>query len=457
MKLKSLLYGTAAVLVSTGATNVALAADLPVAAEPIDYVRVCDAFGKGYYYIPGTDTCLRVNGRVRIRAFIRDNDDSDDDTDHYTTYARAYINMDARTQTDLGLLRSYFSFRHTFGDNGVSTSNYDQSYTVGGTRNVLDEAFISLSNDMGQLIVGKTSSFFDFFGGYTYTGNGGYDQTDDANLFAYTFNIGNGVSTTLSLEDPYASFRKNGRGGVTLGGALFPYTDPDGNSYSFGAIYGGQDIPDIVANLRVDQGWGSAQIMGALRRIETKEDVRIVTGTSTMTTMTVTPFLATITNTYVQATATTGFSDDDWGWAVGAGLEVNIPGAPVSLAVQGGYSEGAPSYVSQAPAELVDAILGPGGLELTEVWQVGAGVSIAASSTVKINIDGAYGDVDHAGTVYDYDYWGVAGVIEWKPVSGLAVGAEIQYTEVNPGINLADTEISDDDSWQLTINFQRDF
>ncbi|MDH3195713.1 MAG: porin, partial [Hyphomicrobiales bacterium] len=213
MKLKSLLYGTAAVLVSTGATNVALAADLPVAAEPIDYVRVCDAFGKGYYYIPGTDTCLRVNGRVRIRAFIRDNDDSDDDTDHYTTYARAYINMDARTQTDLGLLRSYFSFRHTFGDNGVSTSNYDQSYTVGGTRNVLDEAFISLSNDMGQLIVGKTSSFFDFFGGYTYTGNGGYDQTDDANLFAYTFNIGNGVSTTLSLEDPYASGRKNGPAG----------------------------------------------------------------------------------------------------------------------------------------------------------------------------------------------------------------------------------------------------
>ena len=29
-------------------------------AEPVDYVKICDAFGVGFYYIPGTDTCLNV-------------------------------------------------------------------------------------------------------------------------------------------------------------------------------------------------------------------------------------------------------------------------------------------------------------------------------------------------------------------------------------------------------------
>jgi hypothetical protein len=34
-------------------------------AQPVDFVRVCDAFGSGFFYIPGTDTCLRVGGFVR--------------------------------------------------------------------------------------------------------------------------------------------------------------------------------------------------------------------------------------------------------------------------------------------------------------------------------------------------------------------------------------------------------
>ena len=32
---------------------------------PVDYVRVCDAFGSGFFYIPGTDTCLKIGGYVR--------------------------------------------------------------------------------------------------------------------------------------------------------------------------------------------------------------------------------------------------------------------------------------------------------------------------------------------------------------------------------------------------------
>ena len=64
MKLKSLLFGSAAVIAAgTGAQ----AADLPTV-EPVEYVRICDAFGTGFYYIPGTDTCLKISGYVRVDA-----------------------------------------------------------------------------------------------------------------------------------------------------------------------------------------------------------------------------------------------------------------------------------------------------------------------------------------------------------------------------------------------------
>jgi hypothetical protein len=33
--------------------------------QPVEYVRVCSLYGAGFYYIPGTDTCLRLSGRPR--------------------------------------------------------------------------------------------------------------------------------------------------------------------------------------------------------------------------------------------------------------------------------------------------------------------------------------------------------------------------------------------------------
>ncbi|MCJ2015203.1 porin, partial [Methylobacterium sp. J-076] len=62
--LKSSLLGSAAALAAMGAAH---AADLPVKkAVPIEFVRVCSAYGAGFFYIPGTDTCLRLSGRARF-------------------------------------------------------------------------------------------------------------------------------------------------------------------------------------------------------------------------------------------------------------------------------------------------------------------------------------------------------------------------------------------------------
>src|SRR5690606_12691429 len=65
MKLKSLLLGSAAAFAASAAHS----ADALVIAEsePVEYVRVCDAYGAGFFYIPGTETCLRIGGEVRFQ------------------------------------------------------------------------------------------------------------------------------------------------------------------------------------------------------------------------------------------------------------------------------------------------------------------------------------------------------------------------------------------------------
>jgi hypothetical protein len=62
---KGLVLGSAAAV--TMAAGSAFAADLPSRkAAPVAYVKICDVYGRGFYYIPGTNTCLKVGGRVRV-------------------------------------------------------------------------------------------------------------------------------------------------------------------------------------------------------------------------------------------------------------------------------------------------------------------------------------------------------------------------------------------------------
>ena len=60
---KGILLGSAASLLSIAAAS---AADLPSRkSAPVEYVKVCSAYGAGFFFIPGTDTCLKFGGRVR--------------------------------------------------------------------------------------------------------------------------------------------------------------------------------------------------------------------------------------------------------------------------------------------------------------------------------------------------------------------------------------------------------
>src|SRR5476649_1867168 len=100
---KSLFLGTAAGLVAmTGAQ----AADLPVKAKPVQYVKICSLYGAGFYYIPGTDMCLKVGGWVREEIAWGGNASLTNGafagaqntraTNNFTIRSRGYITADAR-------------------------------------------------------------------------------------------------------------------------------------------------------------------------------------------------------------------------------------------------------------------------------------------------------------------------------------------------------------------------
>jgi hypothetical protein len=413
MKLKSLLFGSAAVLAAgTGAQ----AADLPTV-EPVEYVRICDAFGTGYYYIPGTDTCLKVGGYVRAESHYVNGDDvgifygtrsnglqiatiSDSIVNNWTTRVRGQINLDARTQTDFGLVRAYIAIEMqvghdnvTEGDNPTTATTVEGTPNYPGTASNLAAAFIQISNNWGTYTAGRTGSFFDFWGSHGYgTRLNIDDSTTDTNLFAWTFAGGNGFSFTVAAEDPASNGRR--RNG-----------DDD---------YEGQEAPDGVANIRVDQGWGSAQIMGAVRHIN---DV----------------------------------NGDGLGFAVGAGVGIGIPGG-WRIDAQGGYSEGAVAYITTDPGAIGD-FNGNDGDDTNEAWSVRAGITGPLfNPNLEVWLDGSYTEAEEDDNGDDYEFWAVKAGARWSPVAGLGIGPEFAYLDFD-----GDDAGEDFDVWGVMWRIQRSF
>ncbi len=223
MNIKSLLLGSAAALI---AVSGARAADAVVVAEPepAEYVKICDVYGAGYFYIPGTETCLRIGGYVRydigggdVGSFdgARSRDILDDDGSTNGTWfknARFTLKTWTGQETELGTLKTYTETRINFGnrnaDPRVDVLNDDGD--VIGTTAVGNPAFnkgITLNFawiQLGGLRVGKDESAFNTFSGYA--GNVINDTLVpygdfDTNVIQYYFDAGNGFSAVVSLEE----------------------------------------------------------------------------------------------------------------------------------------------------------------------------------------------------------------------------------------------------------------
>jgi len=494
---KSLLLGSAAGLFAVAGAQ---AADLPVKAKAVEYVKVCSAYGAGYFYIPGTDTCIKIGGYARFDTYVnavgtfnpyisspagtgfngpgslgtaypfRDSDDAD-----YLTRVRGVVDLDARTATDYGTLRSYVRF-------GAEWNSQTGAGAGSGNGLYFERAFIQFAG----FTFGYTQSFFDLALNYMLTTPyAGSNQW--TTLAAYTADFGNGFSATVSLED--AANRVTGvqYGYAVVGGATStvpvynPQTGTISNTYPLSAAFsgwtgpayynavGGQQAPDVVGNLRLSQAWGTAQIAVAAHQVNTAD---------------------------VAAQAQLGLpailgTTDTWGWAVGGGAEFKLPflAAGDSIFFQAGYADGALSYLglsgtsqgranglgsitlsplasyiaglgvgSGAYTPLADAILSPyGNLETVSGWSLQAQfrhfwtpalrsaafvgyVSVDMPDTTGINpftgAAGIFPNQARGGIYYaptSVDMWQVGANTIWSPVKNLDIGAEVVYSKVELG------------------------
>lgn len=210
MNLKSIMLGTAAAIVAAPA---AFAADMPMAAPvvAVDYVKVCDTFSTGFFYIPGTDTCLRISGRVRVIG------DYDFDEEDFDVEVDGRVDFDARTMTEYGMLRSFIRIEQEGGGGA------DSAIRVG-------DLFIQL----GYVTVGRLGAF--------YNGDRLYGHRDAANDF-----MGDAIQVRVVVDD--------------LGGGFFVGAQVGAHSNTFGLVNRlnaeFDDVPDFTVAAGIsDQPWG---------------------------------------------------------------------------------------------------------------------------------------------------------------------------------------------------------
>jgi len=425
MKLaKSLFLGSVAGLAAVAGAQ---AADLPAKkAAAVEYVRVCSTYGAGFFYIPGTETCLRVGGRVRAEYQYLEPNDREDNSIGFR--ARGRLNLDARTATAYGLLRTFvrFDITHNTG-------------TYGGDTAIVDQAFVQF----GGLTAGRTVSFWD--NSDLPTGHFGTLRFSDAptvNVLAYTFSFGNGFSATLSLEEG----RYAGVGDDVL-------------IRSGTAFAAGQRAPDVVGNLKYAGTWGTAQLSAAAHQIRSNvlgvapgEDYGVFNGT---------------------------IPDDEYGWAVSFQGSVNLPmlGAGDALWLAATYADGALAYLGTGSSITVGNLSGPvidgfigldGDIETGEGWSVAGGLRHYWTPTIRQNVFGSYASIEYSGVPlltgvaagdFDFKEWRLGTNVIWSPVAGLDIGVEVLYANIDTDQlrNIDGRLVDDDDAWEGRLRIQRDF
>jgi hypothetical protein len=214
MKLKSLLIGSAAVMaVSTGGAK---AADAIVMAEPepMEYVRICDVYGTGFFYIPGTETCMHINGYYRFQLNFA--------AAEHSWFSRFQLNVDVRSETEWGTLRGYAEGRFDYGYGtyvGI-TAGAPAVITGYNTSTYLNQGFIEIITASGTLRMGKSDTPYARFLGYggeaVFDGTYGFNNSQE---ISYTFSGSNGFSAIIALvedNDTPADYVPDIEGGINF-------------------------------------------------------------------------------------------------------------------------------------------------------------------------------------------------------------------------------------------------
>ena len=331
---KSLILGSAAGLL---AMSGAQAADLPVKAKAVEYVRICSLYGAGFFYIPGTDTCIKLGGYLRVDTtfngggygqpfYSGDPGQGNRFRDQFLSRSRMAITVDTRTATEYGVVRTFGQGDFQFQNFGSSNPSLAVGTQVGGLNNALlstagggyvavEMVFIQFAG----FTFGKSASAFAApWHGYPGNNNsflmGGHDTVTGVNNIQYTAQFGNGVSATVGLDDPTV-FHRTSVQNLNLG------VNANGNGTN---AYGGSFAPDIVGNIRVDQAWGLLQLSAGAHLVNASYNTLGAGGVPT------------------NLSEISGHPDSKWGYSVQGALQIkNIPtGAGDDIKISATYSRG---------------------------------------------------------------------------------------------------------------------
>jgi hypothetical protein len=493
---KSLLLGSAAALVAATAGQ---AAELPVKARPVQYVKVCSLYGAGFYYMPGTDMCIKIGGWVRAEITGGSNGNitwgpfnaalNQRTSSNLTMRARGYITADAREQTAYGVARGYIAVGLATSDVGLNTSANQFS---------ANRAYVQWAG----FTAGLAQSFYDFYSVPAAEYRGGFMPASDTGdggwwVWGYTAQFGGGFSGTLSIEQrrgtQICDSNDLAAGSCTIAPGSYASTTAGGAGAFAPAngAYGGLQVPDVVGNLRVDQAWGSAQIMGAYHDVNASYYSTTAAGAPAVG---------------------GGHPGDAAGFAVGAGLKVNFPmiAAGDFFQSQFNYSQGAMRYLfntpntnwgmvngnSEAYGVLSDCVYGgtvaggtATGCNLTTGWGFNASFEHYWTPQWHQSLYGAYYAVNYdsaannllcaaagapttaaatAGCDNNWNMWGVGSRLQWDVTKSFYIGVEAMYVQMegattgdgtthlySSGGALATQSNASD--WNFTLRMHKDF
>jgi hypothetical protein len=448
---KGILLGSGAALLSVAAAQ---AADLPVRkAAPVEYVKVCDAYGAGFFFIPGTDTCLKIGGRVRADySMVRAQDvysalgtravpastsyvisqsgatagtivqvntpaklstggpvvSIDEDAAHVLGWeARGRIDFDARTNTPWGTVQATAGLRLARTTGVVDVSSGPTTTSAGPT---LEYAYVRFAG----FTFGAARDNFAFMPSLVYGAGHWGSFANGAKQIAYTATLGGGFSATIALQD-YADTAPAIVSGIT-----------DVNPY-----YVYNSVPQINGNIRVDQAWGSVQLAAAYANVSTN-------------------------------TALDTYDDSKGVYAVGIGAKFNLPmlARGDALYLTANYANGMTEYTTNWTSFKSSAyrrdvggfvmnhpsvVAEVGGLTTVKSWNVAALLEHYWTPQYRSVVFGTYGQLDAPnlattrvwngrGSFGDATVWNIGTNFAWLPTRNFEIGVEVLYARVSQDV-----------------------
>lgn len=485
MLARTLILSSAASLIALSGTQ---AADLPVKAKAIEYVRICSAYGAGFFYIPGTDTCLKIGGYLRADttfngsihgqpAWNGDLGQHNRYTDYYGSRSRMALTFDTRTATEYGVVRTFTQANFQFttqGSNNTNPVNFTGSPSAGTNTSLLNgpgEGYVATEYIFLQFAgftFGKSASAYATpWQGFPSNNSsfllGGQNTDTGVNNIQYTAQFGGGVSGTIGLEDPTVWDRT----------AIYNLSLPLNATLNSGNAYAGVHAPDVLGNIRVEQAWGLFQVSAAAH--EVTGSYNILNGAA-VPGGAVGPAGAAPT----ALSEISGHPDTKWGGAVMAALNIkNIPtGAGDDFKIDASYAKGdtksviataaaspsfamfggtnrAGAYQSVGFGATTDAVYlpvangGDGSLHLTSAYGVRGAFTHNWDAHWNSAVYGSYSAVRYDGTAKaficanyttpakavsadyacnpDYNVSQLGFITRWVPVKNLTFSAEVQW------------------------------